>query len=140
MIFLGCFMIFILTLISLIGRGESMELRDEDYYDKAVNYQQIIDAATNANSLAHKPEIVQQANGYLIQFFENTPEKGQIQFIRLNNSEQDVTIPLKLDEEKNQLIHAVKLVDGDYEASVRWTQNNKDYYIKKTLHWKDPSS
>ena len=139
-IFLGCFMVFILTLIVLIGREESMELVNDDHYGNAVIYQEIIDAAKNANSLAHKPEIVQQANGYLLQFFENAPEKGQIQLIRLNNSEQDVTLPLKLDEQKNQLIHAVKLVDGDYEASVRWTENNKDYYIKKTLHWKDPSS
>lgn len=140
MVWLGIFMIFILSLVFIAGNLESMELRDQDYYEKAVNYQGDIDAATRTNSLAHKPEIVQQANGYLFKFFDNNPKDGQIILMRLNNSSQDVVAPLKLDEQKQQLIHAVELIDGDYEASVRWREKDKDYLIKKTLHWKNPSS
>lgn len=140
MVFLGCFMIFILSLVLIAGQHESMELRDEDYYERSVNYQGDIDAATRANSLVHKPEIVKQANGYLFQFYENVPENGEIQFMRLNNKSQDFSVPLKLDEKKEQLIHAVKLVDGSYEVSIRWKENNKDYLVKKSILWKDPSS
>lgn len=140
MVFLGCFMIFILSLVLIAGQHDSMELRDEDYYEKSVNYQGDIDAATRANSLSHKPEIVKQANGYLFQFYENVPENGEIQFMRLNNKSQDFSVPLKLDEKKEQLIHAVKLVEGSYEVSIRWKENSKDYLVKKSILWKDPSS
>jgi len=135
---LGCFMAFILTLVLLSGNmGEMM---DEDYYVKTIKYQNDIDAAARANSLQQKPEIVKQANGYLLRFFSNTTQNGEILLLRPNNSEQDLAIPLKLNDRGEQLIHAVKLIDGDYEAFIRWKQDGRDYLIKKTLHWQDPSS
>jgi hypothetical protein len=135
---LGCFMAFILTLVLLSGNmGEMM---DEDYYEKTIKYQNDIDAAARANSLQQKPEIVKQANGYLLRFFSNTTQNGEILLLRPNNSEQDLAIPLKLNDRGEQLIHAVKLIDGDYEAFIRWKQDGRDYLIKKTLHWQDPSS
>ncbi|MDD3772884.1 MAG: FixH family protein, partial [Weeksellaceae bacterium] len=116
------------------------EMMDEDYYEKTIKYQNDIDAAARANSLQQKPEIVKQANGYLLRFFSNTTQNGEILLLRPNNSEQDLAIPLKLNDRGEQLIHAVKLIDGDYEAFIRWKQDGRDYLIKKTLHWQDPSS
>ena len=60
--------------------------------------------------------------------------------MRPNNKSQDFSVPLKLDEKKEQLIHAVKLVEGSYEVSIRWKENSKDYLVKKSILWKDPSS
>lgn len=133
------FMIFITTLVIVGNENYMGEMVDEDYYEKTIKYQNDIDAAARANSLLQKPKIIEQANGYLIQFFSNTPQSGKIFFMRLNSSTQDVNIPLKLNSRGEQLIHAVNLIDGDYEAFIRWKQDGKDYLIKKTLHWQDPS-
>lgn len=134
---LGLFIVFILSLVFLAG--DMGEMMDENYYQKTIEYQDEINAATRANSLKQKPEIIEQANGYLIRFYENSAEKGDVVFLRPNNSQDDVREALKLNANNEQLIHAVKLKDGDYQVSIHWTQANQSYLIKKTIHWKDPS-
>lgn len=134
---LASFIIFILSLIFLAG--DMGEMVDDNYYEKTVKYQDDIDAAQRANSLNQKPEIILQANGYLIRFYDDVPETGFVRFLRPNDSGQDVVEPLKLNSQKEQLIHSVKLKEGDYEVSIRWKQNKQDYLIKETVNWKDPS-
>ena len=137
MIALGSFMIFILSLIFFAGNmGEMVE---ENYYEKTVHFQEDIDAAKRANSLEIKPEVIQQANGYLIRFHDQ-PESGEIWFLRSNNSEEDVKQPLNLNTRKEQLVHALDLKNGEYEVSIRWKQNGQNYLLKQTVNWKAPSS
>ncbi|HLV24623.1 MAG TPA: FixH family protein [Moheibacter sp.] len=137
MIALGCFMVFITSLVFFAGNmGEMVE---ENYYDKTVHYQDDINAAQRTNNLAEKPEIVQQANGYLIKFHQ-PPQSGEILFLRSNNSEEDILQPLKLNARNEQLVHAIKLKEGEYEVSIRWKQNGEDYLLKQTVQWKSPSS
>jgi len=134
---LACFIIFITSLVFFAGNmGEMVE---ENYYEKTIHYQNDIDAAKRANSLTQKPEIIEQANGYLIRFYEH-PESGSVLFLRLNNSKEDVRQPLKLNSRMEQLVHALDLEDGEYEVSIRWKKNGQDYLLKKTIHWKTPSS
>lgn len=134
---LFCFIVFISSLIFFAGNmGEMVE---ENYYEKTIHYQDDIDAVKRANSLANKPEIIQQANGYLIKFYEQ-PESGEVFFLRSNNSKEDIKQKLKLNSRNEQLVHATDLINGDYEVSIRWKQNGEDYLLKQTVHWKAPSS
>lgn len=137
MIALGCFMIFISSL--LFFAGSMGEMVEDNYYDKTVHYQDDINAAKRTNDLAQKPELIQQANGYLIRFHQE-PQSGEIHFLRSNNSEEDVLQPIHLNSRNEQLIHATKLKDGEYEVSMRWKENGEDYLLKKTVNWKTPSS
>lgn len=133
---LGSFMIFILSLIFLAGNmGEMIE---DDYYEKTLKYQDDIDAARRANTMTARPEIVRQANGYLIKFNE-APQEGKVLFLRPNNSEEDIAKELKLNSRNELLISSAELKTGDYEVSIRWKQNDEDYLIKETVRWKDPS-
>lgn len=134
---LGSFMIFIMSLVFLAG--DMGEMVDENYYQKTIEYQDDINAAQRANSLQHKPEIVKQANGYMIRFFDNQAENGEVLFMRLNDSRDDVREVLKLNDRNEQLVHSVKLKNGDYQVSIRWKQAGEDYLIKETIFWKDPS-
>lgn len=137
MIALGSFMIFILSLIFFAGNmGEMVE---ENYYEKTVHYQDEIDAAQRVKTLDKKPEIIEQANGFLIRFYDQ-PESGEIWFLRSNNSEEDVKQPLNLNTRKEQLVHALDLKNGEYEVSIRWKQNGQNYLLKQTVNWKAPSS
>ena len=137
MIALGSFMIFITSLVFFAGNmGEMVE---ENYYEKTVHFQDDIDAAKRANSLEQKPEIIQQANGFLIRFYDQ-PESGEIWFLRSNNSDEDVKQPLKLNSRKEQLVHSLDLKNGEYEVSIRWKQNGESYLYKQKVNWKAPSS
>ncbi len=137
MIALGSFIVFITSLVFFAGNmGEMVE---DNYYEKTVHYQDDIDAAKRANSLAQKPEIIPQANGYLIRFYDQ-PQSGDVWFLRSNNSEEDVKQPLKLNSRKEQLIHALDLKNGEYDVSLRWIQNGQNYLLKQKVNWKAPSS
>lgn len=134
---LGCFMIFIVTLV-ILG-GNMGEMVDENYYEKTIKYQDEINAASRANALSPKPEIIQQANGYLLRFHQTQPDEGTVLFMRLNNSEDDIYRPLNLNSKNEQLIHSVDLINGDYEVTLRWKQLGQDFLIKQTINWEEPS-
>lgn len=137
MVALGCFMVFISSLVFFAGNmGEMVE---DNYYEKTINYQDDIDAAKRTNELATQPELIQQANGFLVRFPEK-PESGNIFFLRSNNSEFDVKKKLELNNRLEQLIHAVDLKNGQYEVAIRWVQNGQNFLIKKTVNWNSPSS
>lgn len=133
MIALGCFMIFILSLIFFAGNMG--EMVTEDYYEKTIHYQDDIDAADRANTLSQKPEIIEQANGYLIKF-PKKPDSGDVLFLRSNNSKEDVIKPLKLNSRNEMLIHSVDLQKGEYEVSLRWKQDDEAYLVKERVNWK----
>ena len=132
---LGCFMIFILTLLFTAGdSGHAMVT--EDYYEKELTFQNEIDAEKRALALAEKPELVKQANGFVIQFPEELKEaKGEVYLMRNNNETQDVRLPIKLNAKNEMLISSAKLVDGEYEYFLKFKNNNKEYLVKKSIEW-----
>lgn len=132
MVALGCFMIFITSLVFFAGNMG--EMVTEDYYEKTIHYQDDIDAAKRANSLPGKPQITAQANGFMIRFSEPVTI-GEVQFLRSDDSKKDITQKLKLNSRNEQLIHAVDLENGEYEVSLRWEKNNEDYLIKERVRW-----
>lgn len=134
---LGCFMIFITSLV--IFAGDMGEMIEDNYYEKTVNYQDDIDAARRANNLDDQPQIITQANGFKF-YFPDSVDEGQILLRRLENSEFDVQEPIKLNSKNEQLIHSVNLIDGEYDVRLSWRKNQQDYLIKSKLQWINPSS
>lgn len=132
---LGCFMIFILSLLFSAGdSGHAMVT--EDYYEKELTFQNEIDAEKRANALAIKPELVSQANGVVLVFPEDIKDvKGEVYLMRNNDETKDIRLRLKLDGNNKMLIPAVKLVDGEYEFFLKWEKNNEEYFIKNTFKW-----
>lgn len=133
MVALGCFMIFILSLIFF--SGNMGEMVTEDYYEKTISYQDDIDAAKRANKLAKTPEIIEQANGFMLRFAES-PQSGEVLFLRSDDSKKDIVRTLKLNSRNEMLIHSVDLQKGEYEVTLRWKQNNEDYLVKERVNWK----
>lgn len=135
MVALGCFMIFILSLIFF--SGNMGEMVTEDYYEKTINYQDDIDAAKRANALPAQPQIIEQANGFMVRFPEQV-QSGDVLFLRSENSKKDIVKPLKLNSRNEMLISSVDLIHGEYEVSLRWKQNNETYLVKERVNWKAP--
>lgn len=132
---LGCFMLFILTLLYTAGdSGHAMVT--EDYYEKELTFQDEINAEKRANALAEKPEINAQANGFVLNFPESLKEiTGSVFLMRNNDETQDVHLPIKLNGKNQMLISSVKLVDGEYEMILKFKLENKEYLIKKSVKW-----
>ncbi len=132
---LGCFMIFILTLL-FTANDSGHAMVTEDYYEKELTFQNEIDAESNANALPNRPEIKMQANGFVIAFPEEivAPE-GTVYLMRNNNEKQDVRLPIKLNQKNEMLVSSAKLVDGEYDLFLKWKVENKEYLVKKSIKW-----
>lgn len=132
---LGCFMIFILSLLFMAGDTGGMVT--DNYYEKEIHFQDEINAEKKANELAEKPEILIQANGFLVQFPTSTADnfKGEIFLLRNEDETKDIRTPIRLNDKKNFLVPSVKLVDGEYELTLSWKENNQTYLIKKSIRW-----
>lgn len=140
MLVLGTFMAFILTLIYLAD--ETGDLVSDEYYEDALVYQEHgIDARNRVAALENKPQIIEQANGYNIQFpVEIKPDSGQVYMMRGAFKKDDIDIPLELNSRNELLIPAAKMQAGEYDLNLTWYQNGEPYLIKKTLQWNMPSS
>lgn len=138
MLMLGSFMLFILTLIYLAD--ETGDLVTDDYYEESLVYQEnSIDAVNRAKELAAKPEIKEQANGYLVQFpTEIKSDSGQLYLMRGAYKKDDMVLPLDLNARNQVLIPASQLKPGEYDLKLTWFLNGESYIIKKTLQWKMP--
>ena len=132
---LGSFMIFILTLIFLAD--DTGDLISEEYYEDSLVFQeQKIDAKHRANALTDKPEVINQANGYNIQFpAEIKPDSGQAYLMRGAHKADDIILPLDLNSRNSILVPAVKLESGEYEMHLTWYTQGEPYLIQKTLEW-----
>lgn len=138
MLGLGSFMLFILTLIFLAD--ESGDLVSDEYYEEALVYQELdINARNRAAQLSQKPEIVQQANGFSINFpAEIRPDSGQIYLMRGAFKSDDVILPLELNSRNKILVPAAQMKPGEYDLSLSWYIGGIPYLIKETLTWNTP--
>jgi len=55
--------------------------------------------------------------------------------MRNDNETKDVKTAIKLSDRKNFLVPSVKLIDGEYELTLSWKENNQTYLIKKSIRW-----
>ncbi|WP_313373696.1 FixH family protein [Chishuiella sp.] len=132
---LGCFIIFILSL--LYFAGETGGMVTDNYYEKELHFQDEINSEKRANELKEKPEVIVQANGFLFQFPATTSAdfSGDIYLLRNEDETKDIKETIKLNDRKNFLVSSVKLKEGVYELTLNWKENNQTYLIKKSIRW-----
>ncbi len=140
MLGLGAFMLFILTLIFLAG--DTGDLVTDDYYEESLVFQEeSLDAQKRAIALVEKPQLINQANGILLEFpVDVKPVNGQVYLMRGANKSSDVILPIQLNYKNAMLLPAAKLKKGEYDMSLSWkTKDSTSYLIKRTIQWSPPS-
>ncbi|MCF6350678.1 MAG: FixH family protein [Flavobacteriaceae bacterium] len=127
------FIVFILSFVykTFTNKKYNHHLVSKEYYKDEINYQQEIDALTNAKKLEENVKLENRKDGIVIIFpkeFSNI--NGVIQFQRASDVELDFNLPIKLTN--NQLlIPREKLVQGLYNVKIDWTVNNVKYLFKE---------
>lgn len=139
LIALGCFMIFILTLILVFPLGkQNAELISDNYYEEELVYQEVIDAKNNAEALTVTPIYKQSAEGIRITFPEElTVDENKINFFlfRTDDSNLDVKKDLIL-ENRSILIPNKILAPGSYTLKIKWYGDKKPHQIDYDVIWK----
>lgn len=129
-IFLVIFFISIFTFL-YIAFNNDIELVEEDYYPKELNYQQQIDKQDNLKQLGDQINIIKSTDYISLQFPKSQIQDsifGQIILYRPSNSKLDKAIRIKTDSNNVHLISTKEFIAGKYVLKVAWSYKQKAYY------------
>lgn len=132
---MGAFMIFILSFVykTFTDRSYDHHLVSEEYYNDEINYQQEIDAVTNAKKLNEPIQLENTKKGILITFPSDVVTKkviGTISFQRASDIKLDFNLPISLTSNK-LLIPKEKLAKGLYNVRIDWQVAAVKYLYKE---------
>lgn len=129
-IFLVIFFISIFAFLYIAFKND-IELVEEDYYPKELQYQQQIDKQDNLMQLGEQIELIQKAHNLALQFPKSQIQDsifGQIIIYRPSNSKLDKTMRIKTDSNNVHLINTKALTAGKYVLKVAWSYKQKAFY------------
>lgn len=125
--------IFILTMVGMvyISFKQTNEMMDENYYDKEIKYQKLIDASKNLNQIFKDSLLILENSEIKMQFPVETYNhfnNGKIEFLCNDKQKNDVTLELKPNNDGVFIVDKSKLKQGSYTARIYWENNNLSYY------------
>ncbi len=137
---LASFIIFILYMVIYFGNGmKNAEMVSDNYYDDELNYQQVIDAKSNAEKLAVKPIYLQNQSGITITFpKEITPDNKKASFVlyRTDDANLDIKKEMQLDVNNSFNIPSKIISKGSYTLMLKWQIEKKKYQLDYSVLWK----
>ena len=119
-----------LFLVFLATR-QNYSLVEKNYYQKEIAYQEQIDKIHNANALPEKIEMTQSGNALKLTFpelFQSDTLEGTIHLYSFVSDKNDLTVPIELNNQLNQLVSIGKLPKGRYKVKVDWTARKTQFY------------
>jgi hypothetical protein len=130
------FFVVAMTVLVVMSMKQKIQLVAKDYYRDELRYQQVIDAASLANKLSTKVEIIKQGSFIRIQLpqeMAGTAVQGEILFYYISDAAKDRHLQLQTNAAAAQLIPLDKLLPGSYTVKINWTHNNLQYYTEQSL-------
>ena len=119
-----------------IAYRQTNDMVDENYYEKEMNYQSLIDAshnlnAVNSDAIIHQnsKEISVQIPLSLIKEFKN----GQLVFMKTDDQKKDISFNFTPDGNGLFNLPISKFSTGAYKVRIKWKGNTKDYYREENL-------
>jgi hypothetical protein len=113
------------------------EMVTENYYQKELVYEDVIQGKRNVDSLNIKPSISLENDFVKIEFpkaFASTSVVGEIYFYRADNVKKDRTFTINLDTANIQKIESNQFVKGNYTTQVSWKYDNKNYFYEEIIN------
>lgn len=132
----------LLTLITIVvvttSVGIYMVSKDTDslvedgYYEKGLDYEEVIEHQRNVSTYDAKPEILVKENYLEINFKENN-NKGEINLKRPSNDLLDQSIPFN-SSKKTYTLSLKDVQKGVWEIQINWEQNNIPFFFEKRIY------
>jgi len=110
------------------------ELVVSEYYKKDTRYGEEMAKMQAAADLAQKPAIDSKTDGVTITFPStyNPEMTGKVSFYRPSASTLDFEIPIS--SSKVMLIPTSRLVGGQWDITIEWKMDGKEFMIKQNLY------
>lgn len=133
--------VIILFLVGMLGMvfyaaRQTNEMIDDQYYQKELAYQSVIEAKQNLLRVSDHKIVQQDLDEVKIIFPDGTFEKleqGMIELLRQNDQRRDIRIEVKPTGFSHRLIPKTDLIRGMYRVRVQWVNDGIPYYAEETL-------
>ncbi|MBL4592401.1 MAG: FixH family protein [Flavobacteriales bacterium] len=127
-IFFGGFVVFMLSLVYLSTQQRN-ELVTEDYYEKELDFKEILKKKERTNLLSEQLEWKIENNEFIVSFPKDVGSNisGTIIFFKPSSQKDDKEIPFQI----NSNIYRINIKDyskGMYKIKIDWKVNNTEYY------------
>jgi nitrogen fixation protein FixH len=133
--FYASFMVILLYFVFKSTTHDNSLVMD-NYYEQDLKYQAHYDKVVNTMQLKEQPSFQQNDSAQTldIQFPQgmSNPE-GAVQFFRPSSKYQDITVPLKVNEDGKMTIPTKLLKAGRWKIKMDWESDQKAYYLEKAI-------
>lgn len=131
----GGFVALIVVLVTGSMR-QDFDLVSKDYYQKELEYQQIIDAGKNQASLSAPVSVHANERYVFIEFpveFKESALTGTVLFYSEVNAAWDKSFPVEASINKVQIPRSA-LERTNYIVKINWKADNKDYFQQSAIN------
>lgn len=130
--------LFIITMLGMVfyASKQTNEMVENNYYDKELKYQSLIDASKNLNVISIDSLIVQEENQLKVVIpnaLVNGFKDGNIEFLSNDAEKKDTNIAFSPDSSGNYIIPRNDIKSGYYNARIKWVSNEKNYYREQKV-------
>ena len=130
--------LFVAGMLGMVSYAlmQDNEMIDDHYYQKELEFQDVIDASQNLVNLTSDNLVSQTLSEVMITLpvgtFEKL-EKGNIELLRIDSKSKDVQLPIEANGWNVHTISKSTLIKGLYKARIRWTSAGKEYYKEESV-------
>jgi hypothetical protein len=134
--------VIIVFLVGMLGMVyyammQTNEMIDDNYYQKELEFQSVIDAQQNLLDITSNNLVNQDRDEVTVTFptgtFEKI-EKGTIELIRNDDKSKDIQLHLQPNGYAMRSIPKTSLSKGMYRARIKWINNNREYYKEENVY------
>jgi len=136
-VFFGVFIVFIISLVIFVSM-QSMDLVDEDYYQRELEHQSRIESLRRTQNLADELEINYdvQAQRLTIVYPKKSVSArtiGNIELYRPSDAAMDLDFDVLPGDSGLQIIEVGPLATGLWRVKIGWSSGKDEYFTQKRL-------
>ena len=130
------FVVMVLAMV-VFAMTRTVDLVNENYYAKGIDYQNQLDKLNRTKSLREKVKIENKGSSIEI-IFPNKPDlnktKDYILFYKPSETGHDIKMFIEPDSIGFQKISTSKLSKGFWKIQINWTSSGLEYYYEDILN------
>ncbi len=132
------YLLFMVIMISMVVKASNnrVELVQEDYYNKDLNYEAFRKSRQNATALEASViiKVDRKSDELQINFpAQETAITGEVVLYRPSNDRLDKKIFLNLDSNNHMAIPTGRLAKGLWKVQLTWHREDQNYYQEQTI-------
>lgn len=136
--------VVIVLIVFFIGLGtmvyiasqQNNDMLDDNYYEKEMVYQDVIDAKNNLTSLNDSVQVSVQDSLVRIRIplqASKNVTNGNIQFLRPADKTKDTTVLLVPNTDGLQWMARTAFIKGLYHIRAKWVSNGVNYFDERNI-------